>query len=85
MKKLLEGALSSARGMMLPFVIDAVESGGQLTDQQALARYDMLHRGNAVSMASFVAERAPKGTHPMTALREYEQAMETLRQRGGKP
>lgn len=79
MKNLLEGALRSARGMMLPFVIDAVESSGQLTDQQAVARYEMLHRGNPLAMAQFVAERAPKGQGPLAAMREYEAAMEKLR------
>lgn len=84
MKKLLEGAISSARSMMLPFVIDAVESSGQLTDQQAIARYEMLHRGNPLAMAQFVSERAPKGRDPMAAMREYEQAMENLRKGGRK-
>jgi hypothetical protein len=42
----------------------------------------MLHRGNPISMAKFVAERAPEGRDPLAAMREYEQAMEKLRKGG---
>jgi hypothetical protein len=71
--KALQGAHA-----VLGQTIDSLVAGHKLTDDEQMARYVRLHRGNPASMAKFVTAHMPAGGNPLACMRDYEAAMEKL-------
>jgi hypothetical protein len=64
----------------------------QITGDEALARYVMLHKSNPLSLQEYVARHiaaghVPAGVNPLQAMRDYEAAMEAelKKRKGGRP
>jgi hypothetical protein len=82
MRGLFHDALAGARDV-LGGVAGEIKQGHTLTDDEMLARYVNLHRGNPLATAQFVARNAPAGASPLAEWRRYEAQMEDkLKQRG---
>ena len=75
LRQIVHGGLGKLDEMM-GRVIPSLSTGEALSDEEALTRYMLLHRGNPRAIADFAATSAPKGKDPLSAAHEYEQDME---------
>lgn len=57
-------------------IVPQLSTGETLSDDEALTRYALLHRGNPRAIADFAATNAPRGTDPLHAAHQYETEME---------
>jgi hypothetical protein len=61
---------------MIGRIVPALSINEQLSDEEALTRYLLVHRGNPRAIADFAAQNVPRGMDPLTAAHEYETDME---------
>jgi hypothetical protein len=82
MRNLMHGAVVAARDVM-GGVVKEIEKGAKPSDDELVARYVRLHRGNPAAMAQFTAGRIRPGQNALAEMRRYEATMEAkLRERG---
>ena len=86
MRNTIHNALANARDI-IGKATSNISEGNKLSEDEMLQRYMLMHRGNPVATAQFIAgnrDRIPDGVNPLTAWRNYESKMEDLlRSRGG--
>ena len=76
MREVFHKALQSMDGVMGK-VVSNMAAGDKLSEDEALTRYVLLHRGNPRAIATFAAEQRPAhGQNPLQAAHEYETQME---------
>lgn len=75
LRQVVHGGLAGVN-KFLGKTLPALSTGEQMSDDEALTRYVLLHRGNARAIADFAATSAPRGTNPLQAAHDYETEME---------